>query len=1018
MRSKSIARRFTTRSGEDSEDELEISDQPLQLTDEDCSMEQAMLPQNNESDTGYPLSSPPHSRGNEDLSYTSTSGFKQTDNQIVDGPKLTLKPVNQLYDNFSKNHTSPNYNQNSPSFNPNPANFDINNPDLSRYYGNHELTNGLTVDKEIVRNNQYPNFSPHVLPKELEFRNGSIYSRTLILKGNRYGPFYGKWEGMPQDRKYAWQVLTGETRGWLDGSQYVNNWLKFIRSINNKEHSNVRHFLQCGQLWYETSENIPPGTELTLGPKEPLYLQDLFGDNNTDDLTNTETDSQLSTTEVDHDDDSENDDEPRCPLCDQPFVDVDKLDEHLILKHSYQKDELRCDICPKAYSHRPCLIRHRAVVHGETRKYHCENCPKVFSDPSNLQRHIRTHHAGARSHACPECGKTFATSSGLKQHTHIHSSVKPFQCEVCCKVRIAYTQFSNLCRHKRMHADCRMQIKCVKCGQSFTTSTSLSKHTRFCGTTNTTQLTNPTCTPPALSLNPMAGNNPFSMYRPPAASQFPLFSNHFPPYPPIFPHTGPPASYMYPWYFDQLRRRKQEGLIPSQKKMRITGPDAISPLKERFTPPRVASVSAKVSPPTAEEASSNMAPSPARPAPTGAVFSNPRSQLKRKTTESDTPSDMPKDLSTTRSPSIETVRSPSKSNCDENVLEQPLDLSVSNKKNAMEIPEVENDSKHIADDMESFPRSSSEDEKMDTKEYVSPEAPQKFQEDRAGPHMAYPKPIHPMLLEMPRPNFPSLSLLPNNDRLLPPPIYPPRFTVMHNLQNCRHFDMVRLGLQNYAEIKPYVEVLKQQAQGPKTKDRYACKFCGKVFPRSANLTRHLRTHTGEQPYKCRYCERSFSISSNLQRHVRNIHNKEKPFKCPLCDRCFGQQTNLDRHLKKHEADDGSGGVAVADSPGSSNETEKEDTYFDEIRNFMGKVTYSGSNYNDNELFVSPYEKIADDPFSRKAEDDTKSYPMMEYTEGKGDYTKTTLDVPLLDGKIKQEKEEIFNNNDHPLEVST
>ncbi|GMS84401.1 hypothetical protein PENTCL1PPCAC_6576 [Pristionchus entomophagus] len=61
------------------------------------------------------------------------------------------------------------------------------------------------------------------------------------------------------------------------------------------------------------------------------------------------------------------------------------------------------------------------------------------------------------------------------------------------------------------------------------------------------------------------------------------------------------------------------------------------------------------------------------------------------------------------------------------------------------------------------------------------------------------------------------------------------------------------------------------------KDRYTCKFCHKVFPRSANLTRHLRTHTGEQPYKCDYCERSFSISSNLQRHVRNIHNKERPF---------------------------------------------------------------------------------------------------------------------------------------------
>lgn len=221
---------------------------------------------------------------------------------------------------------------------------------------------------------------------------------------------------------------------------------------------------------------------------------------------------------------------------------------------------------------------------------------------------------GARSFACPECGKTFATSSGLKQHTHIHSSVKPFQCEVCYK---AYTQFSNLCRHKRMHADCRMQIKCTKCGQSFSTVTSLSKHKRFCdttgGSTNSSESrqhhlhqsaqsalsSSVPQIPQAMTTPP----NPFLMFRTPP----PFFPPGFAPYHGLqgmFPNS-PAQAPPFPMLF------------PPHHNLDIPPAIAAERDRERKTPTRQShhQSSMKVSPPTAEEASNHLRPSPARPVP-------------------------------------------------------------------------------------------------------------------------------------------------------------------------------------------------------------------------------------------------------------------------------------------------------------------------------------------------------------------------------------------------------------------
>lgn len=105
----------------------------------------------------------------------------------------------------------------------------------------------------------------------------------------------------------------------------------------------------------------------------------------------------------------------------------------------------------------------------------------------------------SRSFTCEQCGKSFASSSGLKQHMHIHGSVKPYKCDVnyFCKLNFfkeekiylvvvvvsfqicskAYTQFSNLCRHKRSHAaEAKSQNFCRTCRTTFQSSIALAKH--------------------------------------------------------------------------------------------------------------------------------------------------------------------------------------------------------------------------------------------------------------------------------------------------------------------------------------------------------------------------------------------------------------------------------------------------------------------------------------------------------------------------------------------------------------
>ncbi|XP_019112262.1 PR domain zinc finger protein 16 isoform X3 [Larimichthys crocea] len=366
-----------------------------------------------------------------------------------------------------------------------------------------------------------------------------VWAKTRISAGERFGLHSTLHHGATsKDSSFGWEQMMndheeaspdscikkvvddmGNVKFALDTGPDAtgNSWLKYVRSAPSFEEQNLAACHLTGdQIYYKAVRDIEAGEELLVYMKDGIFpegsmapnLQDeqMYRCEDCDELFSStlelrrhqkyscsSTGSIFDTLREDFKQEREDSDEPvhECKDCEKIFPNEYSLGQHMIV-HTEER-EYKCDQCPKAFNWKSNLIRHQ-MSHDSGKRFECENCDKVqhtrhvFTDPSNLQRHIRSQHVGARAHTCPECGKTFATSSGLKQHKHIHSSVKPFICpdglrlfvppgEVCHK---SYTQFSNLCRHKRMHADCRTQIKCKDCGQLFSTTSSLNKHRRFC----------------------------------------------------------------------------------------------------------------------------------------------------------------------------------------------------------------------------------------------------------------------------------------------------------------------------------------------------------------------------------------------------------------------------------------------------------------------------------------------------------------------------------------------------------